>query len=273
MSFMGELSDIGVADILYLLALRRQTGKLTVSANGDEVTLYLDRGQLSSITSTNLGLRLGRMLVRLGYLTVDQLQEALQEQERGERARSLGTIVLERGWIAENNLRNCIEEQCIEILARVIASDRGIFTFQRGATLPKRTESVALNTDHIVLEATRRSDELIELRRLLPDPTALLMLSLHRDEAANALSDAEVLVAMALQGNGMSLAELGQRLGWDERTLLRTVVQMRERGLILAATTGYDESRPAAPSFQDGDARSPANGASCSSADQALIHR
>ncbi len=270
---MGELSDIGVADILYLLALRRQTGKLTVSANGDEVTLYLDRGQLSSITSTNLGLRLGRMLVRLGYLTVDQLQEALQEQEQGGRTRGLGTIVLEQGWIAENNLRHCIEEQCIEILARVIASDRGIFIFQRGATLPKRTESVALNTDHIVLEATRRSDELIELRRQLPDPTALLMLSLHRADAANALSDAEVLVAMALQGNGMSLAELGQRLGWDERMLLRTVVGMRERGLILAAATGYDESRPTASSSPDGDARSSVNGASSSSADQALIRR
>ena len=42
MSFMGELSDIGVADLLYLLALRRQTGKLAVGANGDEVSLYLD---------------------------------------------------------------------------------------------------------------------------------------------------------------------------------------------------------------------------------------
>lgn len=250
---MGELSDIGVADLLYLLALRRQTGKLTVNANGDEVTLYLDRGQLSSITSTNMGLRLGRMLVRLGYLTVEQLQDALQEQEQGGRSRGLGTIVMERGWIAEHNLRHCIEEQCIEILARVIASDRGIFIFQRGATLPKRTESVALNTDRIVLEATRRSDELIELRRRLPDPTALLMLSLYRDDAADSLTDAEVMVAMALQGNGMSLTELGQRLGWDELTLLRTVVQMRERGLILAAAT--DDGVPANSS--DGDAPLP----------------
>lgn len=240
---MGELSDIGVADLLYLLALRRQTGKLTVSANGDEVTLYLDRGQLSSITSTNMGLRLGRMLVRLGYLTVEQLQDALQEQERGGGTRGLGTIVLQRGWIAEHNLRHCIEEQCIEILARVIASDRGIFIFQRGATLPKRTESVTLNTDRIVLEATRRSDELVELRQRLPDPTALIMLSLHRDDVADTLTDAEVMVAMALQGNGMSLTELGQRLGWDELTLLRTVVRMRERGLILAAA--MDDGAPA----------------------------
>src|SRR5215212_6105168 len=73
-AFMGELSDISVADLLYLLSLRRQSGKLSISANGDEVNLFLSRGQLALVTSSNLTLRLGRMLVRLGMLDGIQLK-------------------------------------------------------------------------------------------------------------------------------------------------------------------------------------------------------
>jgi hypothetical protein len=230
---MGELSDIGVADLLYLLALRRQTGKLSISTQGNEATLFLDRGQLSFVSSTNMSLRLGRMLLRLGYLDVEQLREALREQEAAGRGRGLGTILIERGWITEAELTRCVEEQCVEILARVISADRGIFVYQRGATLPKRTENVPLNSERIVLEATRRTDELVTLRSLLPDPTAPLMLSPNIDEVADTLTDQEVFVAATLQSGATSLAEIAGSVAMEEIVLWRTVISLRERGLLL----------------------------------------
>src|SRR5262245_55129756 len=171
---MGELSDVGVADLLYLLALRRQTGKLSISTHGDEASLFLDRGQLSFVSSTNMGLRLGRMLIRLGFIEVDQLRTALKAQEAAGRGRGLGTILIERGLSTEAELARCVQEQCGEILARVIAAEQGMFIFQQSDSLPKRTENVPLNSDRIVLEATHRTDELMTLRSLLPDPEAPL---------------------------------------------------------------------------------------------------
>jgi Domain of unknown function (DUF4388) len=244
-SFMGELGDIGVADLLYLLALRRQTGKLSISANGDEASLYLDKGLLSFVTSPTLSLRLGRMLLRLGYLDVEQLRQALREQETTGRGRGLGTILIERAWITEDELSHCVEEQCVEILARVIAADRGIFVYQRGATLPKRTENVPLNPERIVLEATRRTDELLTLKSLLPDPSAPLMLSPLVDGAADALGDAEVFVAAALHAGAVSLAEISSSLAMEEIVLWRTVIGMRERGLLLVGETEGAASSPA----------------------------
>ena len=92
MSFMGEINDIGVADLLYLLALRQQSGRLSVVANGDEVSLYIEHGKMVLVTSSNMALRLGRMLVRLEFLTNDRLREALRLQEQiaagGRLARS-----------------------------------------------------------------------------------------------------------------------------------------------------------------------------------------
>jgi hypothetical protein len=238
-SFMGELSDIGVADLLYLLALRRQTGKLSVSTQGDEATLFLDRGQLSFISSTNMNLRLGRMLLRLGYLDVEQLREALREQESAGRGRGLGTILLQRGWITEAELSHCVEEQCVEILARVISADRGIFVYQRGATPPKRTENVPLNSERIVLEATHRTDALMKLRSLLPDPTAPLMLSPEIEAVADTLSDPEVFVAATVQSGATCLAEIATAVTMEEIVLWRTIISLRERGLLLV---GFGEA-------------------------------
>ena len=231
---MGELTDIGVADLLYLLAVRRQTGRLTINANADEVNLYLDEGQLLLVTSSNLALRLGRTLLRLGMIDGHQLQEVLQEQETAGRARPLGHILISRGWVTPEQLARCVEEQCIEALARVIAADRGIFIYSSGVKPLQRTEVVPLNADRILLEATKRTDELSTLQRLLPAPTAPLVVSSRIDEIADTLSDGEVLVAATLLSGAGSLAELAEKASLDEMTLWRTVISMRERGLLLA---------------------------------------
>lgn len=245
MSFMGELSDIGVADLLYLLALRRQTGKLSISTQGDEATLFLDKGQLSFISSSNMGFRLGRMLLRLGYLDAEQLREALREQEATGRGQGLGTILIARGWITEGELARCVEEQCVEILARVIAADRGMFAYQRSANPPKRTENVPLNSDRILLEATRRTDELMALRGLLPDPSTPLMLSPKIDEVADKLTEAEVFVAATLQAGAASLAEVASSVVMEESALWRTIIALRERGLLLVGLRNDDSAQPA----------------------------
>lgn len=235
MSFMGELRDIGVADLLYLLALRRQTGKLAISSAGDEVSLYLDQGQLIFVTSTHPSLRLGRMLVSLGILDAARLKEALQFQEQLGRALPLGRLLLQYDYITERQLLDCVEEQCVQILSRVISAEQGVFVFYVNATVPAGTEIVPLNADRIVLEATRRSDELATLRAGAPAGDMLIGLTPLVDRVADTLSDDEVSVAAAIQSGAVTAAEIGRSTGFDEIALLRTLIDMRRRGLIVTA--------------------------------------
>src|SRR5262249_17263544 len=146
-------------------------------------------------------------------------RQALREQGAAGRGQGLGTILLARGWITETELARCVEEQCVEILARVIAADRGMFVFQRSAAQPNRTENVPLNSDRILLEATRRTDELMALRSLLPDPSTPLMLTPTIDEVADTLTEAEVFVAATLQAGAATLAEVAGSVVMDEPAL------------------------------------------------------
>lgn len=234
MAFMGELSDIGVADLLYLLALGRRSGKLAISANGDEVGLYMHKGQMAVVTSSNMALRLGRMLTRLGILGPERLREALRIQEQEEPGKPLGAILIDRGFISEGELAACVEEQCVEILARVIGAETGIFVYHRDADLPPQTEIVPLNADRIVMQASSRTDELATLKALLPSAKAPLVLGPAIDDVADSLSDTEVFVAAALARGPASLDEMEGQLGIEQVTLWKTVVGMRERGLIVA---------------------------------------
>jgi hypothetical protein len=234
MSFMGELNDIGVADLLYLLALRQKTGRLSVVANGEEVTLAIDQGRMVHVTSSNMTLRLGKMLVRLEFLTSDRLRDALRRQEQMGGSRPLGSILIDGGYITESQLHQCVEEQCIEILSRVISADSGIFVFHADARIAARTEIVDLNSDRILLEATRRTDEMTALRERLPDDQAPLMLSANIDHDADTMNDTEIIVASALFGVTASMRDLGERVPIDDLTLWQTVIAMRDRGWIVA---------------------------------------
>ena len=234
MAFMGEIGDIGVADLLYLLALRQQTGRLAVVANGDEVSLFLDQGRMILVTSSNASLRLGRMLIRLDFMTNERLREALKHQEQQGAGRSLGTILIEGGFITEAQLHQCIEEQCIEVLARVIAAEAGVFVFHRGEQTSPRTEIVPLNPDKIMLEATRRTDELSALRAQLPDMLTPLRVSEMVDSMADQLTDIEIQIASILFENPTSVRNLMLVVTIDDATLWRTIVSMRVRGLVVA---------------------------------------
>lgn len=230
---MGEISDIGVADLLYLLALRQQSGRLAVVANGDEVSLYFDQGRMVMVSSSNMSMRLGRMLVRLEFLTNERLKDALRLQDQRGDGSPLGSILIDGGFITERQLHQCVEEQCIEVLARIIVAESGIFVFHRDDRVSPKAEIVPLNTDRIMLEAMRRTDDLAALRAMLPDDVAPLLLGPSIDSEADRMSDIEIAVASEIYERSTNLRSLIERLPYDDATIWRTVLKMRERGWLI----------------------------------------
>jgi hypothetical protein len=234
---MGALGDFDVAGILQLLGLRRATGRLVLVADGDEVSLYLQEGRLSLVSSARLPLRLGRVLQQRGLLRPRQLHEALQQQANDPSRPSLGSILVNRRWVTPAQIKACVEEQCVVVLARVIAAQQGRFIYTPNVAIPTVVEPTPLDADRILLEAARRVDELQQLRTHLPDRHAPLAASTHLGLRSARLSELERRVIAALQAGAGSYEELAALIPVDERTLLRTIITMRSRGLVV---TGYN---------------------------------
>lgn len=140
-------------------------------------------------------------------------------------------ILVDRGWLSLQDLTWCIEEQCISALARVIAADTGSFAYSPRTGVATTSDQVPLNVERILLEATRRVDELSELRVLLPKLNAPIDLYKGAGGVPVSDPDAQRILAALRIGIG-SLGELIDILPFDELVLLRAVIRLREMGLI-----------------------------------------
>jgi hypothetical protein len=247
MAFMGETTEVGVAELLSVLARRGHTGRLTISADRDDTQIYLDAGAIALVSSTGRDLRLGRMLIRLGALDEAQLGSAVREQDQAGNGRALGQILVESGRVSVGDLAHAAEEQCIEALARVIVAPHGSFMFNRDLRPAVRRGLLRLNAEGIVLEASRRADEMKRLRGQLPPPGARLGLIPNAHAQTSPLGGVEARVVDVLRRAPHSLGELSDDLPIEEVALWRAIVGLRKRGMIYAiAEAPVDEDPPAA---------------------------
>jgi hypothetical protein len=231
-AFMGETSDVNLADLLSVLARRLHSGRLAISLEGEEIQLFLDQGRIVSVSSSSYGMRIGQTLVRLGILDPVRLEAAVREQEESGTALPLGEILFQNGWVSREDLARGAEEQCIEALTRVIVAKQGTFMFSRDAAPRAANALVTLNTDGIVLEASRRADETITLRSLLPP--AGTRLGLAKPAPLDDFDGWEARVVAALVNGTGTLAEISQRVPGDDIALWRAIVGLRERGVVVA---------------------------------------
>jgi hypothetical protein len=232
-STIGELTDLGVPDLIDVFSRRGRTGRLTVKAGGQEVYLYFDAGRLVLVTSSDLTLRLGRMLVRQGLLDTPRLLEALLDQAETGSAKPLGALLVERGWITEVDLIRCVEDQAIEVVARAIDDQPGIFVFDPGVVPASVVDGVPLEPDVLLRAAQERIEALRMLRTQLPEAdTPFALAETGGGDESGDLASPETMVVNALRTGAKTLPELSVHMALDELTLGVAVLTLQERGLI-----------------------------------------
>ena len=79
--------------------------------------------------------------------------------------------------------------------------------FNRDAKPRAKQGLVALNTDRIVLEASRRADEMVTLRSLLPSPNAHLALARNQPLHRHSMHERQVVEALSARGGPVTSRE------------------------------------------------------------------
>lgn len=235
MATIGELSDFSVADLMTVISQRKRTGRLVIKAAGNNVAMYFENGQLVRVTSGDIALRIGRMLVRQGLLDTSRLLEALHLQSLEGDATPLGEVLLKKGWITEPDLHRCLEEQSIEILSKAMSSGPGVFTFDADLTVDSARDITPLEPMALLQIAEERTAALATLQDRLPDHLTPIFL----DVPINTLGDiqlgvgpAEAIVLGVLRTGPKTYPELSVQSALDELTLGVAVITLLEEGTI-----------------------------------------
>lgn len=254
MATIGELGDFSVADLLTMISKRKRSGRLVVKTGGDEIALYFESGRLVRVTSGDIALRIGRMLVRQGLIDTARLLEALHLQAEDERNAPIGEVLIRKGWITETDLQRCLEEQSIEVLSRVMSAGPGLFTYEAGLKADGGAELTPLEPMALLEIAEERTAALAVIQGQLPGhltPIFLNVPSTALVELQLSYGAAEGIVMNVLRTGPKTYPELSMQSALDNLTLGVAVITLLEAEVIATTAQLGSGARQLASAFAD----------------------
>lgn len=166
----GRLESVGLAEVLQLLAMQRQSGFLRVSRGSRRISIAFKNGAVRLVIGEQVDeeFLLGRILVREGLMQPGEL-DLLLNNRRGTRRR-LGRQVVELGYVTPEQLHQALRRQSSELVYELLRWGGGYFAFEPHETLPEEVLEFefGLTIDELLMEGFRRVDEWGLIESALP---------------------------------------------------------------------------------------------------------
>ncbi len=239
----GDLSKVDFCALLFRLRAGRRTGRLTVRR--DEVRRAIDfvegcpvRAESNSNDDT-----LGTILAKRGLLDLDAVNDVVLD---GEFSGNLGSELVRRGLITEEELDVALIEQSRQIILVCFALTRGAFSFKEVAADPK-VRQIDFNPLQFIRDGIARTTSANQLAELMQGdvhryatPTSYYTSSFSTFPA----NDKERLFMASMDGR-RTLSELLQLRTLDVTAALGLVWALYQSRMILFSEVPGDSlSRP-----------------------------
>lgn len=145
----GSLRDYSVDDLFFLIGLKRVSGYLKIENEGQILIALFHHGALLHIHSQDppeTG-RIGNMLLKAGFITKDQLEDALGRHHR--TGQPLGYILVNAGYIDREKLRGPLRLQVEEYLQKLFSWRNGQFELQPGMARSYENEKIFFDENYM----------------------------------------------------------------------------------------------------------------------------
>jgi outer membrane protein assembly factor BamB len=161
----GNLSGFSLGEIFQSLAINRHTGTLTITTTkGDRKYIYFSKGEISLFSHGHPETpRVGEVLIRMGVLTREGLDQALDEQKKSHKL--LGAVLAELGLATAEDISTALRTKIREEIFDLFLWQEGEFEFQIDYfpeelfDAMQKSMRVAINPNGVIMEGLRRLDE------------------------------------------------------------------------------------------------------------------
>jgi hypothetical protein len=217
MGVSGNLKTMLPGDLLQWLGLGQKTGTLVVTTPGIEKKIYFKNGRVISSASNDPREYLGQFLMSHGFLNEGELKKAMEVQQQSGIL--LGKILTMIEVINEADLTRLMRLKVEETVYDMFLWRDGEFNFIDGE-LPNM-EMVPLQVDvtGIIMEGTRRVDEWLRIRELIPNDVLVPVLQKAINEEE--LAGAQRTIAHTIDG---------------KRTIADIVLESRSSAFLVSST-------------------------------------
>jgi hypothetical protein len=182
------------------------------------------------------------MLVNRGLVDRSELDSVIEYQKQLEPQPLLGRLLIERGLLSPEQLRQAIRLQLEEEMWDLFAMQEGSFKFEHGPPLNDFDVVVELDIEPLILEGTRRLDEWSRIIRNIPGDYAIPSIRSLADSSERELmnfSDSEWRI-LSLVNGFYNIGSISARSGAGKFETYRVLNSFLASGYI---TIKADESK------------------------------
>ena len=242
MPLTGNFETFNLNSIFQLLSNDQKTGVLKVKNEDKEIRVYLKDGQIIYATGSQKNDRLGHFLKSSGIISEEQLQAALKKSKVQKKA--LGKILIEQGILTSRKLQENIHRQIEQMIFNLFLCDKGDFEYNDAAINVKGMVVAKINVVSLLLEASRRIDEISILRKHIPDDALTYRLTSRVSNRGEiTLSSAELKILGLVDGQ-RSIRHVIRDSGFDEYSAYKNLYSLLSSGLIEPCKEAPEELSP-----------------------------
>jgi len=196
----------------------------------DEVKVYFQEGTVIYAISSQKEHRIGYFLKSKGMLSERDLQKCLQVGK--QKKLQLGKVLVEEGYITVDDLKDVIRLQVENILYGLFLWQKGDFDYKDAKLNLSGLILTELDAMELILEASRRVDEMSILTKQIPSDKLVFRMSERvQDEEEIKLNSNEWRILSLVNGK-RSVAEVIMESGYDNLGAYKILYSLVSSGLI-----------------------------------------
>lgn len=214
MSLTGHLQTFELSSLLRMLAYEQRTGKLVIKSQSNTVQIFLHEGDIVFATETKKNNRLGELLKEGGYISQSVLDECLTLSLKNKER--LGKTLVDQGYISLENLNAFLLRQAENTVYNVLLWAAGEFEYTDTQFNLKGAIEYKLNMMNILLEASRRIEEVRVLKKQIPSESAIPKISEHAGRGGEIKLKADEWQILSLINGNATVRQILDKSGFDD---------------------------------------------------------
>jgi hypothetical protein len=242
MALKGDLRTVALSNILQLLESDSKTGLLRIKREDKVVGLFLKDGSIAYATCSQADTRLGYLLRSSGVISDEELETHLALAK--EKNLALGKILVEENIITDETLSEFIQKQAENIIYDLFFWESGLYEYKEIEIDLDRMLLKNINIMHVLLEASRRIDEMHMIRQLIPDDSLIFGKSGDMESLEDELKETELSI-LALVDGKCSVRQIIEKSGFDEYSVFSILNSLVLSGCIQPCDDSFQQDSDA----------------------------
>jgi hypothetical protein len=241
----GDLTQDALGDVIRKLYVGRKSGILHLTQDKTSKRIYFRKGSMIFANSDVETDRLGEFLIRQQLIDRAAFENASKVmRETGNR---FGRTLVELGFASAEQMEAKVVEQIQTIIYSLFSWKEGPYRFEQHESPVDEDIVLNLSTADIILEGTRRMDDMGKVRRAVGDPSRVLKTTedpLLLYQKMSTLSQSEYFILSRVDGQS-SISDILSISPIGEEPTLRCIYGLVSAGVI-EALGGSPSAAPAA---------------------------